>query len=225
MLISFSGLDGAGKSTLIGRLKENLEEHNRNVTVLNMWDHVGIYALLRILRDFVYRVFQKNPSFMDDRQLYSNDPELGLLLPERSLISGFLFHVFRGRIVKRIIYFFDLCLFKLIFFYFGKIKNHILIMDRYFYDSISDVTDKHQWFYMRLFLFFTPVPELPVFVDVSPMEAFARKGEYSVEYMKKRRVKYLQIFSGVDGALILENKNLEETICVLNGVVFERLKC
>src|SRR5262249_18307608 len=53
MLITFSGLDGAGKSTLIERLKLVLEKRNRQVTIFHMNDHVGLYAYLRSMRDWL----------------------------------------------------------------------------------------------------------------------------------------------------------------------------
>ena len=40
MLITFSGLDGAGKSTLIAWLKDTLERRNRRVAVFHMIVHV-----------------------------------------------------------------------------------------------------------------------------------------------------------------------------------------
>src|SRR5207245_9947711 len=51
MLITFSGLDGAGKSSLIAWLKSELERRHRAVTVLHMNRDVGLYPVLRVLRD------------------------------------------------------------------------------------------------------------------------------------------------------------------------------
>ena len=65
MLITFSGLDGAGKSTLIAWLKESLERGNRRVAVFHMNDHVGAYAYLRAVRD---RLFGGPPEDQDVRQ-------------------------------------------------------------------------------------------------------------------------------------------------------------
>src|SRR2546421_8333289 len=51
MLITFSGLDGAGKSTLVRGLQQTLEREHRRVVVFHMNDHVGVYAYLRRLRN------------------------------------------------------------------------------------------------------------------------------------------------------------------------------
>ena len=46
MVISFSGLDGAGKSTLVAWLRAELERRHRGVTVLHLADGVGAIELL-----------------------------------------------------------------------------------------------------------------------------------------------------------------------------------
>src|SRR5207247_10946062 len=51
MLITLSGLDGAGKSTLIASLRTALEERQRPVAVLHLDDEVGVYAYARMVRD------------------------------------------------------------------------------------------------------------------------------------------------------------------------------
>jgi len=51
MLITISGLDGAGKSTLIERLQTGLERRGRRVAVRHMTDDIGVYACLRSARD------------------------------------------------------------------------------------------------------------------------------------------------------------------------------
>ena len=60
LVITFSGLDGAGKSTLIDWLEGELERRHRPVTVLRMADGVGVYAGLRVARDSVQRLFSRD---------------------------------------------------------------------------------------------------------------------------------------------------------------------
>ena len=50
-VVTFSGLDGAGKSTLIGSLKVALESKGLTVRVLTMYDDLSFYAWLRFFRD------------------------------------------------------------------------------------------------------------------------------------------------------------------------------
>ena len=56
MLITFSGLDGAGKSTLIAWLRKALEERGHSVLVLHLNDDVGVYAYVRAARNWLLRL-------------------------------------------------------------------------------------------------------------------------------------------------------------------------
>jgi len=72
MLISFSGLDGAGKTTLIAKAKEILERGGRKVKIMTMYDNVSFSAFLRnrvIRRNKNFR----NPSVRSDGQSYRLD--------------------------------------------------------------------------------------------------------------------------------------------------------
>src|SRR5256885_7207293 len=56
MLITFSGLDGAGKSTLIEWLRVALEAQRHRVAVLHLEHNVGVYATVRRVRAGVARL-------------------------------------------------------------------------------------------------------------------------------------------------------------------------
>ena len=53
MLITLSGLDGAGKSTLAEALKASLERDGMPAVVFHMNKDVGLYAYVRNLRDAI----------------------------------------------------------------------------------------------------------------------------------------------------------------------------
>jgi thymidylate kinase len=212
MLITFSGLDGAGKSTLISRLKAALEKRNRRVTVLAMYYHVGPYAFIRFVRDWIKRCTGQEGKQQAGMNRVSSDPDqLGFQVARHGWLSRIILGAARNSTVKRFVCIFDLCNFLLYWIYFEKVKNHVLIMDRYFYDSLADVADGNRWFYIQLFLLFIPTPDLPIFVDVSPEEAFARKGEYPVEYMMRRYSNYQEIFKWVHNPVFIPNDDLEQT--------------
>ncbi|HVZ18233.1 MAG TPA: hypothetical protein VG897_14010, partial [Terriglobales bacterium] len=59
ILISFSGMDGAGKSTQIENLKAVAEQHGLKVTILTFWDNVVM--LSRYREGFVQKVFKSEP--------------------------------------------------------------------------------------------------------------------------------------------------------------------
>jgi thymidylate kinase len=224
MLITFSGLDGAGKSTLINGLKTNLEKRNRQVTVLTMYDHVGLYPFIRFSRDWMKTVIRGKTAHQGFMKKLSNDPDrLGVYVAKHRWFMEGTLAILRSSSVKRLIYIFDLCVFLFYCIYFEKLKSRILIMDRYFYDSLADVADGRRWFYIRLFLSMIPTPDLPIFVDVGPREAFARKGEYPVEYMERRHANYLRIFGWVHNPIFIRNDDLGQTVKEIEETVFSYL--
>ena len=241
MLISVSGLDGAGKSTLIELLKVSLEKNNHPVSVLTMYDNLSFYGLVRSVRDRIKRsagidekpqektsggsVVLSNPLFRKEgSKVNVRDPKIGVSDKEDA-ISRVLYGIVRSVVAKRVAIFLDLFTLSIVRLYVEFIKKNMLITDRYLYDSLADIADleNRKWGFIRLFLLITPTPQLPVFVDVAPEEAYARKCEYPVDYMKWRRDTYLKIFGWVDHAVIIVNDDLNTAQRALETAAMERL--
>jgi hypothetical protein len=205
MLITFSGLDGAGKSTLVRWLRHTLERQNRRVVVFHMNDHVGVYAYLRQLRN----------------QLGGAPP------PARSVAAGPLRRVrdalLWGKLLRRAIYPFDLLLFLVYRLYHESIRRRVVIMDRYFYDTLVDVADGRHWGVLRLLQRLTPTPDLAVLLDVGPEESYARKRDYPIEYLRSRWLAYRTVFPWVQGALVIKNDDLHAAQQAIARLVGERL--
>ena len=211
MLITFSGLDGSGKSTLIAWLKAELERGNQAVTVMHMANEMGVYAGLRAVRDALLRRAR--------RVAPPEQPCSG----ERSWVRTFRDAIVWSKPLRRAIYPIDLMIFLAISFFVEKVRRRILVTDRYFYDTLVDVADDSRWFWVRVLERLTPVPDIPVFLDVSPEESFARKGEYSVSYLARRRAGYQRVAPMVPSALVLANADLAVTRRVLRRAIWERL--
>jgi hypothetical protein len=96
-------------------------------------------------------------------------------------------------------------------------------MDRYFYDTLVDVSTGKKSLWVRLLSLITPTPSMAVFLDISPEESFARKGEYTVEYLRRRWVGYHTVFAWVRSALVLPNQDLGATMRTLEIAVLERM--
>lgn len=217
MLITFSGLDGAGKSTLIEWLRTRLEAQGRPVAVFHMNDHLGLYAYLRAIRDWV----AGRPTEAAERGAVTALPAGG-----RSGLKAALRRV-RNAVVwnkplRRWIYLLDLVVFLCYRGVVEKSRGCVLIMDRYFYDTLVDVSNGRTWFWVRLLERITPIPTVPVFLDITPEESFDRKGEYSVAYLHRRYVAYKQVFEWVPSAVHLVNTDLEGTKTALWRAVTER---
>ncbi len=128
-----------------------------------------------------------------------------------------------SKIIRRLIYPVDVLVFLCYRAYFEGIQRRILIMDRYFYDILVDVSSGQRWGWIRLLKLITPTPTLPVLLDIGPEEAYARKGEYSVEYLQNRWAAYREVFPWVRAGVRLRNDDPVTARTALRQIVLERL--
>ena len=209
MLITLSGLDGAGKSTLIEWLRGALETNGYRVTVLHMNDDVGVYAYLRRLRDVLL-----------------GSPRRAVPRPQRASARGLGFALRRAIVWSRLprwcVYPIDLLIFALYRIYVEKLAKRVLIMDRYFYDTLVDISRGSERG-NRLLQALTPAPDVAVLVDVPPEKAFLRKFEYSLEYLSERWPIYQSVFSRVPGGVRVPNVEPESARRMLWRVVTARM--
>jgi len=212
VLITFSGLDGAGKSTLIEWLRAELERRARRVAVFHMNDHVGVYAYLRAIRDRLRPPRAPRPPA---------DPASPTL--RRGRLAAVRDAVIWNKSLRRLLYPLDLVVFWVYRLYIEKLRGRVLIMDRYFYDSLVDVSNGRGTRWVRFLARLTPTPDLAVFLDISPEESFARKGEYSVEYLRARWRHYRTVAPWVRSALVVDNRDLADTQQILARALEERL--
>jgi thymidylate kinase len=220
MVITFSGLDGAGKSTLIAWLRGELERRHRPVTVLHMTHGFGAYALLRAARDAVRRLIGSGNRGEHPRPRWAGRPRAAGL---PGVVGRILDAIVWSKPLRRVLYPVDLVIFLAIRFYVATVRRRVLVTDRYFYDTLVDVADDGRWFWVRLLERLTPAPDVPVFLDVSPEESYARKGEYSVAYLARRSAAYRQIAPLVPSAVVLPNADLDATRRALERAIQERL--
>lgn len=227
MLITFSGLDGSGKSTLIQRLKEWLESESHPVTVLTMYDDISFYSILRKLRDGVKSLFafcrRDEPRQARPAKSAARCPDLGVR-DKKEWWRKCIYGIVRSPWSRTVSVFLDMILLLLYRLYYEKIKKRILVADRYLYDTLVDIVhaQKRNWKNIHVLLSLTPRPTLPVFVDVEAQEAYRRKSEYTLSFLDWRRTAYLKIFDNVAEGFVLENTDLEKTWAVLRREVERR---
>ncbi len=218
MVISFSGLDGAGKSTLVAWLRAELERRHRGVTVLHLADGVGA-SLLRAARDGVQR-FVGRRNGEPPRPRWAGRPRAAGL---RGLVGRIRDAIVWSKHLRRVLYPVDLAVFLAIRFYVATVRRRVLVTDRYFYDTLVDVADEGGGFWVRVLERLTPAPDIAVFLEVSPEESYARKGEYSVDYLARRSAAYRRIAPLVPSAVVLPNADLDATCRALERAVEQRL--
>jgi hypothetical protein len=140
----------------------------------------------------------------------------------RTTMRRLRYAVVWNKSLRRALYPVDLLVFLCYRLYVER-SGRVLIMDRYFYDTLVDVADGRRWGLLRLYERVTPTPTLPIFLDVGPEECFARKREYSVEYLRRRWHAYNAVLPWVPTTVRLAAHDLEAAKATLRELVATRL--
>jgi thymidylate kinase len=176
--VSFSGIDGAGKSTQIRSLCNFLTAAGFRVRLLVFWEDV---ATLARLREFI-----SHAAFKGDRGIGS--PAKPLNRRDKNVRSWYM------TAFRFLLYFLDAVWLTLLV---AKIRGdaEVAIFDRYIYDELAnlELNNSMTRAYVRLLLRFVPTPDIAYLLDADPVRARERKPEYPLEFLKSNRASYLAL--------------------------------
>jgi thymidylate kinase len=179
-LITFSGIDGAGKTTQIEYLSASLQNGGLRVLLLSFWDHVAVFS--RVRGGVGQRTSESSgtdqtppPSFVPKnnkhiRKWYLSAARAGFYILDVARL--------RRLLASRRLKDFD-----------------VVIFDRYVYDQIANIYSISSLArgYVKVLLKLTPVPDLALVIDELPAAAFARKPEFPLEFVHRNREDFLQL--------------------------------
>jgi len=203
-IVSFSGIDGAGKSTQIEALLDYLRERSLAAKVYTFWDDVVVFSSFR------ERVSLS--VFKGDRGVGSR--EKPIVRRDKNVAS---WYVVTSRLF---LYLLDVCGLAVLVSRTSAAKADVVIFDRYLYDELANLPLKRRWarFYIRLLLKCTPKPDLALLLDADPDAACERKPEYPPEFVERNREAYLRL-ARLAGMTVVPPLTIEETTAtILNRV-------
>jgi thymidylate kinase len=187
--VSFSGIDGAGKSTQIEGLRAAAEQAGLHVRVIRFWDDVS--RLKAVRETSGHKIFKgdkgigspEKPLNRRDKNvrswpmtcvrlfLYSLDAISVRLAVDRALASGWDFVIF----------------------------------DRYIYDELANLNLRNPLMrgFVHLLMKCVPRPDVSYILDADPVAARARKPEYPIDFLHVNRHAYLELSRMIGGMTVI----------------------
>lgn len=179
VLVSFSGIDGAGKTTQITALRRRLREAGSRVLLLSFWDDVA--ALTHIRKELSHSMFG------GDRGI--GCPEKPLNRQDKNVRSWYM------TVARLVFYSLDTVRTNLTVAKARRSKADVVIFDRYAYDEFVNLSSP-RWLTgmcLKFLLRMTPKPDIAYLLDADPRLARERKPEYPIEFLQANRAAYLAL--------------------------------
>ena len=193
--VSFSGVDGAGKSTQIERLCERANEMGLRVRVLRFWDDVA--RLTRIRERTGHKVFRGDKGI--------GSPEAPINRRDKN-VGGWPMTCLRF-----FLYLVDAISLRAVVRKALSGDADFIIFDRYAYDELAnlDLAGPVPRGYASLIMHIIPKPDVSFVLDADPDAARARKPEYPIEFIHANRRAYMELNRIFGGFTIIAPLGIE----------------
>ena len=188
-LASFSGIDGAGKSTQIEALRARFEADGRKVVLVRFWDDIA--RLTRLREGAGHTIFKGDKGV--------GTPSAPIERRDKNVSSWAMTGV------RLFIYFIDAVSVR------GSVKRalrsdaDLVIFDRYIYDELANLTLRNPVIraYVQLIMKIVPRPNISYVLDADPVMARARKPEYPLEFLCTNRESYQTLCHLIGGMTVI----------------------
>lgn len=174
--VSFSGIDGAGKSTQIDALRTAAEQMGLRVQVIRFWDDIARLTGLR--ESSGHKIFKGDKGV--------GSPERPINRRDKNVRSWPM------ACVRLFLYSLDALSTRAAMRKAANSGADLVIFDRYMYDELANLTLSNPLMrmFVRLVMAVVPRPDVSYILDADPVQARARKPEYPLEFIHINRRAY-----------------------------------
>ncbi|HVJ04668.1 MAG TPA: hypothetical protein VM578_03235 [Candidatus Saccharimonadales bacterium] len=179
IIVSFSGLDGAGKTTQITSLRQAAAELGLDSDLITFWDDVVVGTRYR--QGFVHKVFKSEEGV--------GEPGKPVERRDKNVRVGYL------TLMRHLLYLADAIHLRIVLWRALRAPARVIVMDRYIYDELTNLPldNGFSMAYAVLLAWIAPRPDLAILLDADPELARARKPEYSVAFLLQSRRSYYRL--------------------------------
>lgn len=206
LLVSFSGIDGAGKSTQIHALRTQMESLGMRVSLVTFWDDVA--RLTRLRETTGHAVFKGEKGVGSPGAPVNRRDKNVQSLPMTA------FRLF--------LYFVDALSLRRIAHKARRSDADVVIFDRYAYDELANLNLRNPAIcaYARFIMKMVPCPGISFLLDADPSQARARKPEYPLDFLHKSRASYLELARLLENITVVPAGSIEDMKrCVMKNAL------
>jgi len=204
--LTFSGIDGAGKTTQVDGISAHLFHQGYRVARVTFWDDVAFMSKLRA--GVSLALFEKQ----------------GARRPHATLRNDKNVRTWYLMLVRAVFYLLDALRLRRVVSQLPTGDHDFVIFDRYLYDRLAQIHSR-RWLaraYIRLLVALAPKPEFAFILDAFPADAFTRKPEYPLDFMYSYRSAFLGLSVFVPQLVVIGPVTVENVRQVILRRLSER---